>query len=639
MADPNEGRSDPPRSRARFVALYVVMALVFSGLGARLFQLQVVEGAQYAARASAARTVEIPIRSPRGLLFDREGRPLAVNTPSWTLYARPADLPARPSDRSRVLLRTADMAGLPVSTLEARLRAFSGSPFDLVPLARGISREAALLIGERADELVGISVDVEAVRQYLNERGEADGALLSHVLGYTGPVSRDEYAELAAEGYLRDDSIGRDGVEASYEESLRGTYGEQLWERDASGRPVKVIETLAEPVAGRNLVLSIDARMQRVATDSLLWGLGVAGVAQGVTMVMNPQTGEILAMVSLPAYDNNKFAGGISQEDYAAYLEDPTLPLRNHAIADIYPPGSTFKLVTGIAALEDGVTTASQRWPTYGCYQIPDAPTGQCLFDWNHAGFGPLNMVQAYAKSSDTFFYQMAINVGLDRLGFWAGQLGFGERSGVQLPGESAGIVISRQWAQSQGRPDVFTGELAQAGIGQNVIAVTPLQLLNAYSALANGGRLMRPMIVRGEADVTGTLLRAYAPEILRTLPVAEQNLQTMRIGARQVITTGHAYNIRDLRLPGALSGKTGTAEFGTPAADGSLPFHSWFVAWVPSAPGATDADLAIVTFSYAATVRGNVSLEVVKYFLQQWYELDQDIRLDPRDFSLVAAN
>src|SRR3970282_1056379 len=146
-------------------------------------------------------------------------------------------------------------------------------------------------------------------------------------------------------------------------------------------------------------------------------------------------------------------------------------------------------------------------------------------------------------------------------------------------------------------------------GIGQNVIAVTPVQWLNASSARSNGGRLMRPMIVRGEADATGTLLRAYAPEILRTLPVAEQNLQTMRIGARQVITTGHAHNIRALRLPGALSGKTGTAEFGTPAADGSLPFHSWFVAWVPSAPGATDADLAIVTFSYGATVRGNRSL------------------------------
>jgi penicillin-binding protein 2 len=639
MADLNQGRSDIPRSRPRFVALCLATALIFAGLGGRLFQLQVVDGARYAARAEAARTIELPLRAPRGLIFDREGRPLAVNTPSWTLYARPADLPQDPNDQARTLLRAARLAGVTVPSLRARLDAFSGSPFELVPLARGISREAALLIGEEAEALPGISVGVEAVREYLGETGAPDGTLLSHVLGYTGPVSRDEYADLAEHGYLRDDVIGRSGVEAGFEEQLRGTYGSQLWERDAGGRPVKVVETVADPVPGTNLVLTIDARMQRIATESLQWGLEVAGVAEGVTVVMNPQTGEILAMVSLPAYDNNKFAQGISATDYAVYLSDPTHPLRNHAIADIYPPGSTFKLVTGIAALEDGVTTASQRWPTYGCYQIPDAPTGQCLFDWNHAGFGPLNMVQAYAKSSDTFFYQMAINVGLDRLGFWANQLGFGERTGVQLPGEAAGIVISRKWAQSQGRPNVFTGELAQAGIGQNVIAVTPLQLLNAYAALANGGHLMRPMIVRGEADATGHLLREFQPEVLRELPVSAANLQTMRIGAREVITTGHAYNIRDLQLPGALSGKTGTAEFGSERPDGSLPFHSWFVAYLPSKPGATDADLAIVTFSYSATVRGNVSLEVVKYFLQQWYELDQDIRLDPRDFSLVAAN
>ena len=207
---------------------------------------------------------------------------------------------------------------------------------------------------------------------------------------------------------------------------------------------------------------------------------------------MNPQTGEILAMVSLPAYDNNKFAAGISADDYAVYLSDPAKPLRNHAIADIYPPGSTFKLVTGLAALEEGVTTAGRPWPTYGCYQIPDAPKGQCLFDWNHAGFGPLNMTQAYAKSSDTFFYQMAVGLGVDRLGEWAKRLGFGEQSGIRLPGEADGIIASREWARSQGRADVFTGELAQAGIGQNVMAVTPLQLLNAYAALANGGRLMR---------------------------------------------------------------------------------------------------------------------------------------------------
>ena len=248
-------------------------------------------------------------------------------------------------------------------------------------------------------------------------------------------------------------------------------------------------------------------------------------------------------------------------------------------------------------------------------------------------------MVEAFAKSSDTFFYQMAIGLGIDAFGQWAQELGFGERSGIALPGEAAGIVASRDWARSQGRENVFTGELAQAGIGQNVVAVTPLQLLNSYSALANGGKLMRPMVVRGETDDQGNLVAEYAPEANRTLAADPSTLQTMRIGAREVVTSGHAYNIRDLRLPGALSGKTGTAEFGTPTEEGTLPFHSWFVAYLPSAAGATDADLAVVTFSYSAVVPGNVSLEVVKYFLQEWYELDQDLRLDPRDFSLVTAN
>ena len=633
MADLESGPSALP-SRARFIAASVVAILLFGVLGGRLFQLQVVDGARYAAQAAAARTVEVPIRAPRGLIFDRTGRPIAVNTPSWTLYARPADLPRVASTRDAVLVRVADLAGVDVSVLRERLGAFKGSPFDLVPLAHEISRDAALLIGEEQEQLPGITVGAEATRQYLDDTGAVNGALLSHVVGYTGPVSKGELQSLAGSGYLHDDIIGRDGVESTFQQELRGTYGSELLERDAAGRPVKVLQRLSDPVAGKNLMLTIDARMQQIATETLKWGLQAAGVAQGVTIVMNPQTGEILAMVSLPTYDDDKFAAGISPQDYAAYLADPTRPLRNHAIADIYPPGSTFKLVTGLAALEEGVTTVSQRWPTYGCYQIPDAPAGQCLFDWNHKGFGPLSIVDAYAKSSDTFFYQMAVGLGVDRLGAWATELGFGQRSGIRLPGEAAGTVISKAWAQAQGRAEVFTGELAQAGIGQNAIAVTPLQLLNAYAAVANGGSLMRPMIVRGETDAEGKLVHAYQPEVIRTLSASAANMQTMRIGARDVITTGHAGNIRDLRLPDALSGKTGTAEFGTPTSQGTLPFHSWFVAYLPSKPGATDADLAIITFTYSAVVRGNVSLEVVKYFLQQYFNLNQDLR---RQFQVTA--
>jgi penicillin-binding protein 2 len=635
MADLNEGRLDLPRSRARFVAFSVAAALLLTILGGRLFQLQVVNGDQYAIEAERARTVEIPVRAPRGLIFDRNGLPLVVNVPSWTVKVRPADLPE--ADYNRVLLRIAALTGADPAVMDQRLQAYNGSPYDLVPVERGISRDSALLIGEESQSLPGIVVEVDAVREYLDEAGKKDGQLLSHVLGYTGPINRDEFANLAASGYLRDDAIGRAGVEATYEEQLRGTYGSQLWERDASGRAVKMVDTVSEPVPGKDLMLTIDAGMQRIATESLKWGMESAGLEQGVTVVMNPQTGEILAMVSLPAYDNNKFADGISADDYSIYLNDPAKPLRNHAISDIYPPGSTFKLVTGVAALEERVTKPGQRWQTFGCYQIPGAPDGQCLYDWNRRGFGQLDIVNAYAISSDTFFYQMAVKLGIDRFGKWAEEFGFSHQTGVALPGEAKGIVASREWARSQGRNDVYTGELAQAGIGQNVVAVTPLQLLNAYAALANGGRLMKPQIVRGEADDQGNLVQAYQPELLRQLAADPSTLQTMRIGARTVVTSGHAYNIRDLKLPGALSGKTGTAEFGTPNADGTLPYHSWFVAYLPSTAGASDADLAIVTFSYSALVPGNVSLEVVKYFLQQWYHLDEDLRLDPKDFSRVA--
>ena len=637
MADLNDGRVDLRRSRGRFIAFSVAAALILTALGGRLFQLQVLSGEDYARRAAADRTVEVPIPAPRGLIFDRQGRPVAVNTPSWTVKVRPADLPEH--ERRRVLARVARITDVRPSLLDARLNAFQGSPFDLVPVLRGVEREAALILGEESESLPGVVVEVDAVREYLDETGAPNGELLSHILGYTGPISREELEPRQAAGYLRDDVIGKTGIESSFEDELRGTYGARLVERDASGRLLEVIETIREPEPGANLMLTIDADTQRLAEAALTWGMDVAGVSQGVTIVMNPQTGEILAMVSLPAYDNNLFARGISTEDFNVYLTDPDRPLRNHAIADIYPPGSTYQLVTGIAALEEGVTTPSREWPTYGCFQIPGAPEGECLYDWNRQGFGPLDMVEAFAKSSDTFFYQMAIGTGIDPLAEWAYELGYGARSGIRLPGEEPGIIASTEWARQQGRSGVFTGELAQAGIGQNVIAVTPLQVLNSYAAVANGGNLMRPMIVRGETDASGRLLREYEPERIHAIDADPSTLRTMRIGAREVITSGHAYNIRDLDLPGALSGKTGTAEFGELTEEGTLPFHSWFVAYLPSSAGATDAELAVLSFNYSAVVPGNVSAEVVKYFLQLHYDLDQDLRLDPNDFSLVTAN
>jgi penicillin-binding protein 2 len=639
MADLNEGRHDLPRSRARFIAFGLSAVLLFTLLGGRLFQLQILGASVSPEQTEAANVVDVPIKAPRGLIFDRTGRPLAINVPSWVVDAVPADIPADASARSAVLAQVAMLTNTSSADLEGRIDGYTGSPYDQIPLVRGISQDAALLLSERAGDLPGIVVSVQPVREYLDEKGQVDGSLLADVLGYTGPISADELKQLAGSGYLPDDTIGQNGVEASFENLLRGAYGSEQQERDATGRPIGVVGTPKQPVPGANLMLTIDARLQRLATKALTWGMKEADVRQGVTIVMNPQTGEILAMVSLPTYDNNKFATGISTADFQAYLNNRNQPLRNHAIQDIYPPGSTFKLVTGTAALQEGVTTPTKLWPTYACYHIPGAPPSECLYDWNHAGFGHLNILQAYAYSSDTFFYQMAIHLGIDKLAKWAKNFGFGSPTGIQLPGEAAGIIASTEWAQSQGRSAVYTGELAQAGIGQNVIAVTPLQLANAYAALANGGKLMVPMIVKGETDVSGKLITEFQPQLAHKLAASAANLRLMRIGARDVITSGHAFNIYQVPLPGALSGKTGTAEFGDKLKNGNLPFHSWFVGWLPSRPGATDATLEVLTFTYSATVPGNVSTEVVKYFYQMYFGVKGDYRLNPRTLSLLGGN
>ena len=580
------------------------------------------------------------VPAPRGLIFDREGRPIAVSVPSWTVKVRPADLP--PAARGRVLARVAQLVGSRTAARWTRLDAFRGSPFDLVPVARGVGREAALLIGEEADDLPGVVIEVEAIRQYLDETGAPGGQLLSHVIGYTGPGHREELDSIGRRDTCATTSSAGPASRPRSRTELRGTYGDELRGAGCVRPPLKVIETIREPEPGTNLMLTIDADMQRLATRGAEVGHGRRPTcSQGVTIVMNPQTGEILAMVSLPAYDNNKFAGR-HQRRRLRRLPERSRPSRcaTTPSADIYPPGSTFKLVTGHGGDRGG---RDHRQPRMADLRLLPDPrrTGRAVpVRLESRGLRPAEMVDAFAKSSDTFFYQMAVEPGVDPLGGWAQRARLRRATGHSAARRGAGHHRQHRVGEAQGRSGVFTGELAQAGIGQNVIAVTPLQLLNAYAAVANGGDLMRPMIVRGETDAAGEPdPRIRAGGDPRPRRRSAPRCETMRIGAREVITSGHAYNIRDLDLPGALSGKTGTAEFGELTAGRDLPFHSWFVAYLPIAAGATDAELGVVTFTYSAVVPGNVSLEVVKYFLQEYFNLDQDLRLDPNEFSLVTAN
>lgn len=602
------------------------MVLAIGGLTARLVYLQLAEGGTSGSLAPASAVRIQAIVSSRGLIFDRNGTALVRNVASFNVGIRPADLPL--SHRRAVASKLSLLLRVESEAIVQAIDAHPGSSFDLVRIARDVPRATADLIAESHLDLPGVEVVVEARREY------AEGRLLSQVLGYTGPVGPDQLSTLHSKGYLRDDVIGRAGVEAVYEAALRGAYGSARVARDATGRTLGVLQTLREAEAGDSIRLTIDLQEQQLAEKALTWGMEAGGLKRGAIIVMNPQTGEVLAMVSLPTYDNNEFSRGISNAAYESLLANPDQPLLNHAIAAHYPPGSTYKLVAGTGALSDGKITASTRLQTAAYLSL-----GRTRFyDWNRRGWGACDLDCGFGHSSDTYFFQLASKLGIDRLGHWAGQYGFGANTGIDLPGEVTGIVPTNQWKLDALGEPIYPGEVYQAGIGQGYDAVTPIQLINAYAALANGGRLYQPQIVREIVGADGTVVRPFEPKLLRELDAPDSALQEMREATRNVQLIRHTYNLVD--LPIVMAGKSGTAEFGIRDRHGRLPFHSWFVAFVPKDPekraddpkglkavARTDSELVVLAFAYDSGTRGNAATEIVKYYFQLHFGIAKDFR------------
>jgi penicillin-binding protein 2 len=609
----------PNRRFSRFIVFGLVVVLAVGGLTARLFYLQIANGSDYAAISARQRTVLEPIPAPRGLIYDRNGRLLVDNVPTFAVKVRPSDLPN--SQRDAVVARLAALLGEDAAEIHGSIDGNPGSAFDLVRVAQDVDPATAQLISEAGHELPGIEVVVEARRQY------TDGALTSHLLGYTGPVSAEQLPDLRAKGYQPDDLLGKVGLEAQYETELRGTYGSESVARDATGRRTQVLQTVQDAEPGASLMLTIDTKAQKNAEKALKWAMKKIGMTRGVVIAMNPQTGEILAMVSLPTYDNNRFARGISSADYAKLLKDKDKPLLNHAIQAHYAPGSTYKLVAGTGALADREITASTRVMTKPYLTLGDTK----FYEWNHRGWGPCNIYCGFGHSSDTFFYQLAGMLGIDRLGFWAKQYGFGKPTGVDLPSEVAGIVPTNAWKQDALGAEVFPGETYQAGIGQGYDAVTPLQLINAYAALANGGKLYQPQIVREVIGPDGDVVRPFEPKLIRKMKVKSGVLRIMRNAARETVTLRHTYNLVD--LPIKIAGKSGTAEFGTPDSRGRLPYSSFFVGFTPKNPRTgsfdkADSQLVVMAFAHDSRTVGNAATEIVKYFFQLHYGIKKDYRL-----------
>jgi penicillin-binding protein 2 len=608
----------------RFVAFAVAVVLGVGTLTARVVQLQVLQGGQFADLSARNSRVLQAVPSARGLIYDRNGQVLVTNVPSFSVKVRPADLPL--TEREAVVARLAGLVGGDPADINATLDANTGSRYDLVRVARDIPEDTARIIAESAADMPGVEVVVEPRREY------PQGMLVSQLIGYTGPVSADQIKDLKGKGYLPDDLIGKAGVEATYEDVLRGTYGIEEVERDARGRKLQVLQTVKQAQAGESLELSIDLRTQQNAEDALKWAMKLVGIQRGVFIAMDPQTGEILAMVSLPTYDDNLFSGGISNADYQKLLEDPGKPLINHAVNAHYPPGSTYKLVTGTGGLGDKKITTTTKVQTKGYLTLG----GTRFYDWNKKGFGPCDIKCGFGHSSDTFFFQVGAMLGIDRLAHWANEFGFGEKTGIDLPGEVTGIVPTDQWKMDTFGQPIYPGEVYQASIGQGYDVVTPIQLINAYAALANGGTLYQPRIVRRVLAADGSVVQDFEPTVLKKMDVSPSVLKDMRLAARNVVNLRHTYNLVDMPL--VVAGKTGTAEFGLRDSQGRLPYHSWFVGFLPKDPtpkaddpgglkavARTDSQLAILAFAYDSRTKGNAATEIAKKFLQLQYGIKHD--------------
>ncbi|KPJ50069.1 MAG: hypothetical protein AMJ38_02335 [Dehalococcoidia bacterium DG_22] len=622
-------RSQKPKRREdaytpgrKFLLLHILIVLLFAILTIQLVRMQVFQGDDYQAQAEDNRLRELQVLPMRGLIYDRNHTLLVENVGNFSAVIVPADLPAK--EEAAVFARLESLLSIPAQEIAERVRERreDGNPYEALVIKDELDRDTALILKELTSYLPGVDLQVEARRNYLS------GDLTAHILGYVGRISAEEYAASKDEGYIFNDQLGKTGIELVYEDILRGKPGKKLVEVDASGHQQDVLDSQASQ-PGQNVVLTMDLELQRRTADILHEFMGASDNAAAV--VMDVHTGEVLAMVSLPTYDNNLFSETLGQEELDALLSEPGKPLVNHAIAEMYPPGSSFKPITGLAALQEGVATPSTTIVSHGYITVTneyDPSVVYVFHDW--AALGSLDFYGGISWSSDVYFYYLAggkqdegfQGLGEERLARYARAFGLGEPTGVSLPGESAGLVPDAKWKERTVGEMWYVGDTYYFGIGQGYLAVTPLQLLDAIVAIANGGELLRPRLVKEVLDSHGNVVATFTKEVRRRLPVSEDYLAVVREAMRQSVSTGVAGSAK---VPGlAVAGKTGTAEFGSPEGDGGYDTHGWFVGFAPY----EDPEIAVVVFVQRGGGFANaapVAARIFDYYFHQRYVAEQE--------------
>ena len=580
----------------RLDILTVILVLIFVALVSRLAYLQVVRGPEYQRLAEGNRTRQVNVVAPRGDFFDRNGVVMVTSRPGFVVSIVPGNKPISPA----VITQTAAILGLDPQEIIDKLSK-SKTGFEPVRLKIDVGQNIVAAIEERRSELPGVVVEILPVRNYVhNQMGV-------HLFGYVSEISEPELATMGDKGYRAGDLIGQSGLESKYDPFIKGTDGGSLIEVDVAGRMVQVLSK-KEPIPGNNIVLTIDYRLQKAAEEALDEQLkflqqqgGRRNAKAGAVVVLNPKNGEVLAMASRPAFDPNQFIGGISTKNWKAINDNPFHPMDNRAIAGEYPPGSTFKIVTGSAALELKKVTAEE--------QIFDSGQHWLVPKGNAAGeaLGWINFHQALSMSDNVYFYEMGNRLGIDALEKYARMFGLGSYTGIDLPGESDGLVANRKYKELNYKEDWYLAETFDAAIGQGFQLATPLQMAVLMSEVANGGHRWRPHVVGKILSSKGELLKQAPIEETGHIDISPETLKLVRDGLRGVSEAGGTGAGVFANFPVPVAGKTGTAE--NPHGDD----HGWFVAYGPFDDPRITVAVIIEQGGYGSTAAGPIARKILE--------------------------
>jgi len=677
----------------RFLSFAILVAGIFLVFVFRLFTIQILNGESWAAQAEENRLREISLAPARGVIFDRRGIVLARNVASYNVVVTAARLPDDEGAIQDIIRSLAKYIDVPINQSQITQEnpfvpclsdhgisqiiryGEQSAPYREVKIACNIDETAARLIQENAIDWPGISIEIEPVREY------PTGDLTANFVGFLGPISSVEEEYYTERGFVTNrDKVGYAGLELSFQSLLSGKPGKRLVEVDVAGKIIRDAKPVIPSIPGQNIHTTIDTRLQQAAKSILLkeindWNeyLGELRMTSGVVIAMDPRTGEVLAMVSYPTYENNRMARIIP----AYYLEqlnaDVRDPLINQAVAAEIPVGSVFKISTAVGALNEGVVdpeekiTAPPEIKLVNKYTPNDPSRSKTYVDWKDEGFGSVNFLEGLANSSNVYFYQLSggdaeetgtgvpgevpDGLGICRLGTYARALGYGENPGIELPYQEDGIIPSPKWKRIAHGENWSTGDTYIAGVGQGFVTATPLQVLMSGATIANDGRLMKPTIIREITDEKGETIVPFQAEekwdITKDPMIDVFNnptsaggceakmtgektivepwvLEKVQEGMRLAVTDGTLEDpFENMSIPAA--GKTGTGEYCDTWANekglcvpGRWPTHSWTVAYAPY----ENPEIAVVAFVYNGGEGASVAGPIVRRTIEAYFEL-----------------